>query len=127
MGIPLTDRKHARRLQYITGHARSGKLPDDIDWRALADPTTTTAIYMPVRTLEMLVARALAEGLDPSTPSAAIARATRPDQAVVAAPIGELAVRLAQAALPGPVLVMIGHALASQINGQANGRTSAQA
>ncbi len=52
LGIPLTDRDNSRRLQYVTGHARSGKLPDDIDWRALADPTTTTAIYMPVKTLD---------------------------------------------------------------------------
>ena len=90
LGLPLTDRKVSRRLQYITGHARNGRLPDDIDWRALADPSTTTAIYMPVRTLVALVARAVSEGLDPTTPAAAISRATRPDQAVVAAPIGEL-------------------------------------
>jgi uroporphyrin-III C-methyltransferase/precorrin-2 dehydrogenase/sirohydrochlorin ferrochelatase len=111
MGLSLTDRKHSRRLQYITGHAQSGKLPDDIDWRALADTATTTAIYMPVRTLESLVTRALAEGLDPATPAAAIARATRPDQQVIAGPISELPARLAQAALPGPVLVMIGRGL----------------
>ena len=51
LGLPLTDRKYSRRLQYVTGHAKNGQLPDDIDWRALADPATTTAIYMPVRTL----------------------------------------------------------------------------
>ena len=113
MGLSLTDRKHSRRLQYITGHAQSGQLPDDIDWRALADTATMTAIYMPVRTLEALVTRALAEGLDPSTPAVAIARATRPDQQVIAAPIGELPARLAQAALPGPVLVMVGRGLES--------------
>ena len=108
LGLPLTDRKHARRLQYVTGHAKDGKLPMDIDWRSLADPATTTAIYMPTRTLAALVAKATAAGLDPKTPALAIARATRPDQAVVAGPIGELAERLAQAALPGPVLVMLG-------------------
>jgi uroporphyrin-III C-methyltransferase/precorrin-2 dehydrogenase/sirohydrochlorin ferrochelatase len=108
LGIPLTDRDSSRRLQYVTGHARSGKLPDDIDWRSLVDPRTTTAIYMPVKTLEALVAKATAEGLDPTTPSLAISRATRPDQQVVAAPIGELPARIAVASLPGPVLVMLG-------------------
>ena len=108
LGLPLTDRKHARRLQYVTGHAKDGKLPMDIDWRSLADPATTTAIYMPTRTFATLVAKATAEGLDPKTPALAIARATRPDQAVVSGPIGELPERLAQAALPGPVLVMLG-------------------
>ena len=114
LGIPLTDRDNSRRLQYVTGHARSGKLPDDIDWRSLVDPTTTTAIYMPVKTLEALVAKATAEGLDPQTPSLAISRATRPDQRVVSAPIGELSVRIAEAKLPGPVLVMLGRIVGSQ-------------
>ena len=108
LGLPLTDRTHARRLQYVTGHAKNGALPDDLDWRSLADPTVTTAIYMPTRTLAALVAKATAEGLDPRTPALAIARATRPDQAVVTAPIGELPDRLAQMSLPGPLLVMIG-------------------
>src|SRR6185437_12677606 len=114
LGLPLTDRKHARRLQYVTGHSHEGALPQDLDWRSLADPDTTTAIYMPTRTLAALVARATAEGLDPLTPAIAIARATRPDQAVVSAPIGELPQRLTQAALPGPLLVMLGHVLGAQ-------------
>ena len=106
--IPLTDRKRARRLQYVTGHARSGALPADLDWQSLADPSTTTAIYMPTRTLVALVEKATAEGLDPQTPALAIARATRPDQATITAPIGELPALIAQAKLPGPVLVMVG-------------------
>jgi uroporphyrin-III C-methyltransferase/precorrin-2 dehydrogenase/sirohydrochlorin ferrochelatase len=112
LGIPLTDRDNSRRLQYVTGHAHSGKLPNDIDWRTLADPTTTTAIYMPVKTLEALVAKATAEGLDPQTPALAISRATRPDQQVVAAPISELPARIAEAKLPGPALVMLGRIVA---------------
>jgi uroporphyrin-III C-methyltransferase/precorrin-2 dehydrogenase/sirohydrochlorin ferrochelatase len=63
---------------------------------------------MPTRTLAALAEKAIAEGLDRNTPAIAISRATRPDQAVVTAPIAELAEQLAQAALPGPVLVMIG-------------------
>jgi uroporphyrin-III C-methyltransferase/precorrin-2 dehydrogenase/sirohydrochlorin ferrochelatase len=111
VGLPLTDRKRARRLQYVTGHARNGTLPSDFDWQSLADPTTTTAIYMPTRTLTALVESAIARGLDPRTPALAIARATRPDQTVVTAPISELPLRVAEAKLPGPVLVMLGHVL----------------
>jgi uroporphyrin-III C-methyltransferase / precorrin-2 dehydrogenase / sirohydrochlorin ferrochelatase len=113
LGIALTDRKKARRLQYVTGHAKQGGLPTDVDWRSLADPATTTAVFMPTRTLAALADKAIAEGLDPRTPAVAISRATRPDQAVVTAPIAELAVRLAQAGLPGPVLVMIGKTISS--------------
>lgn len=122
LGLSLTDRKHSRRLQYITGHAQNGQLPSDIDWRALADPVTTTAIYMPVRTLASLVAHAQANGLDPRTPAVAIARATRPDQQVVRSAIVDLPARLAEAQLPGPVLVMLGATvgdLAARANGPA--------
>jgi uroporphyrin-III C-methyltransferase/precorrin-2 dehydrogenase/sirohydrochlorin ferrochelatase len=118
LGIPLTDRTHARRLQYVTGHAHDGTLPADLDWQSLADPATTSAIYMPVRTLSALVAKATAEGLDPQTPALAIANATRPNQAVVQAPIGELPTRLAVAALSGPVLVMLGHVFGDKAGAQ---------
>jgi uroporphyrin-III C-methyltransferase/precorrin-2 dehydrogenase/sirohydrochlorin ferrochelatase len=120
LGLPLTDRKHARRLQFVTGHAKNGELPDDLDWRSLADPAATTAIYMPTRTLAALVTKATAEGLDPLTPALAIARATRPDQVVVTAPIGELAERIAQAALPSPVLVMLGRIIGERAYAQAH-------
>jgi uroporphyrin-III C-methyltransferase/precorrin-2 dehydrogenase/sirohydrochlorin ferrochelatase len=113
LGLPLTDRAHARRLQYITAHARSGVLPDDIDLQALADAATTTAIYMPVRTLAALTEKAIAAGLDPQTPALAVARATRPDQQVIAAPISELPAKLAEADLPGPVLVILGRVTAA--------------
>jgi uroporphyrin-III C-methyltransferase/precorrin-2 dehydrogenase/sirohydrochlorin ferrochelatase len=112
LGVSLTQRKDARRLQYVTGHGSDGRLPNDIDWRSLADPNATTVVYMPARTLAELAASAVAEGLDPATPAVAVARATRPDQVVVTAPIAELAARLAAAELPGPVVVMIGRTFA---------------
>jgi uroporphyrin-III C-methyltransferase / precorrin-2 dehydrogenase / sirohydrochlorin ferrochelatase len=115
LGLPLTERKRVRRLQYVTGHAtKNGSLPSDFDWQSLADPASTTAIYMPTRTLAALVEKAVAEGLDARTPAVAIARATRPDQAVVSAPVATLPQRLDEAALPGPVLVMIGRSLGEQ-------------
>jgi uroporphyrin-III C-methyltransferase/precorrin-2 dehydrogenase/sirohydrochlorin ferrochelatase len=113
LGVALTGRAQARRLQYLTGHARDGKLPEDIDWRSLADPATTTAIYMPAKTLAALVGKAIEQGLDPQTPAIAVARATRPDQAFVADTIRELPSRLARQNLPGPILVMLGRALAA--------------
>jgi uroporphyrin-III C-methyltransferase/precorrin-2 dehydrogenase/sirohydrochlorin ferrochelatase len=111
LALPLTGRGRGRRLQYVTGHARDGRLPDDLDWQSLADPSCTTAIYMPARTLSEFSAGAVAAGLDPATPALAVSRATRPDQQVVRAAIGELPARLAEARLPGPVLVIVGSAL----------------
>jgi uroporphyrin-III C-methyltransferase/precorrin-2 dehydrogenase/sirohydrochlorin ferrochelatase len=110
--VSLTHRGEARRLQYVTGHDRNGQLPDDIDWHALADPAVTTIVYMPKKTLRALSARAVAQGLDASTPAVAIANATRPDETIVAGTIRDIAERIEAAAPDGPVLVMIGKVLA---------------
>jgi uroporphyrin-III C-methyltransferase/precorrin-2 dehydrogenase/sirohydrochlorin ferrochelatase len=110
LGVSLTQRGRARRVQFITGHGADGALPDDIDWRSLADPAVTTDVYMPVKTLRALVVHAIAAGLDPATPAIAVARATRPDEARLVSTVAELPDRLAAAELPGPVVVMIGRA-----------------
>ncbi len=106
--VSLTRRAEARRVQYITGHGRDGKLPDDIDWASLADPAVTTAVYMPTRTLPDLVAKALDAGLDPATPAVAVAHATRDDERIIGGTIAGLPALLAAQASTGPVVVMIG-------------------
>jgi uroporphyrin-III C-methyltransferase/precorrin-2 dehydrogenase/sirohydrochlorin ferrochelatase len=104
----LTRRGAARRLQYITGHSRGGRLPADVDWTSLADPTVTTVVYMPTKTLPDLVDAALKAGLEPKTPAIAVASATRADEHVIAATIADLPERLAAERLAGPVVIMIG-------------------
>jgi uroporphyrin-III C-methyltransferase/precorrin-2 dehydrogenase/sirohydrochlorin ferrochelatase len=108
LGISLTERHIARRVQYVTGHAADGKLPSDIDWAAVADPGATTVIYMPRGTLDQFAARAIAEGLDPLTPAVAIAAATQADEQYASGALAEipgLAARLDPAA---PVTVIVG-------------------
>jgi uroporphyrin-III C-methyltransferase/precorrin-2 dehydrogenase/sirohydrochlorin ferrochelatase len=113
LGVSLTHRSLARRLQYVTGHGADGRLPADIDWTSLADPAATTIVYMPVRTLAALTDKALAAGLDPATPAVAVARATRADEAIIAATIADLPAQLVAEAPRGPVLVMIGRVFAA--------------
>jgi uroporphyrin-III C-methyltransferase/precorrin-2 dehydrogenase/sirohydrochlorin ferrochelatase len=108
LGISLTHRKDVRRVQYVTGHGADGRLPADLDWRSLADPSATTAVYMPTKTLGELTASAIAAGLDPATPALAVVNATRPNQSVIAAPIESIAERLGDLAPAGPVTVLFG-------------------
>jgi uroporphyrin-III C-methyltransferase/precorrin-2 dehydrogenase/sirohydrochlorin ferrochelatase len=119
--VSLTRRGKARRVQYLAGHGRDGKLPADIDWASVADPAVTTVVYMPTKTLPELVANALHAGLDPATPAVAVERATRADERVIAATIGDLPARLAAEPLSGPVVVMIGRTLADYVAAAARG------
>lgn len=114
----LTHRDHARRLQFVTAHARDGKLPKDLDFSALADRAATTVVYMPRRTLPELVARLIEAGIDPATPALAVFSATRPEQVVVSAPLTGLAAevdRAVEAGAAGPCLVLYGHALSEGV------------
>jgi uroporphyrin-III C-methyltransferase/precorrin-2 dehydrogenase/sirohydrochlorin ferrochelatase len=119
--VSLTHRALARRVQYVTGHDRDGKLPDDIDWQSLADPAATSIVYMPKKTMRALCTSAVAHGLDPATPAVAVANATRPDETIVAATIADIADRVDGSELGGPMLLMIGRALASVIGAQERG------
>jgi uroporphyrin-III C-methyltransferase/precorrin-2 dehydrogenase/sirohydrochlorin ferrochelatase len=121
LGLSLTHRAAARRLQYVTGHASNGRLPDDLDWRSLADPNATTAIYMPVRTLGKFSAQAIVAGLDPAMPAIAVCSATRPDESVIHASVASLPELLASAEWHGPVLVLIGRTLADAAIAKAAG------
>jgi uroporphyrin-III C-methyltransferase/precorrin-2 dehydrogenase/sirohydrochlorin ferrochelatase len=109
LGVSLTHRETARRVQYLTGHGADGRLPADIDWASIADPGATTVVYMPVKTHAAFAKAAIAAGLDGATPAVAMINATRPDEMVITAAIADLPARLAAADISGPAVVMIGH------------------
>jgi uroporphyrin-III C-methyltransferase/precorrin-2 dehydrogenase/sirohydrochlorin ferrochelatase len=111
LAVSLTHRDHARRLQFVTAHARDGKLPTDLDWHALIDKAATTVVYMGVKTLPALIQRLLAEGLAPATPAILVERATQIDERVIASAIADLPAEVAAAQPTGPCLVLIGEAL----------------
>jgi uroporphyrin-III C-methyltransferase/precorrin-2 dehydrogenase/sirohydrochlorin ferrochelatase len=110
LGLSLTHRDHARRLQYVTAHARDGKLPEDLCWEALADPAASTVIYMPGGTWIEMAARLVAAGLRPQTPAVAVVNATRADEQVIAATVTDLGARLAARSWSGPLLILYGEA-----------------
>src|SRR5258705_5435695 len=53
--VSLTLRSSARRVQFITRHARRGQLPAGFDLMGLAEPYATTAAFMPPGTFREIV------------------------------------------------------------------------
>jgi uroporphyrin-III C-methyltransferase / precorrin-2 dehydrogenase / sirohydrochlorin ferrochelatase len=68
LGVSLTHRASAHSVRLVTGHGREGALPQDLDWRGLADPATTLLVYMAGRTAGHLAERLIGCGLPPDTP-----------------------------------------------------------
>jgi uroporphyrin-III C-methyltransferase/precorrin-2 dehydrogenase/sirohydrochlorin ferrochelatase len=106
--MSLTERRHARRVQFVTGHGADGKLPEDIDWATVADRKVTTVLYMPRRTLDEFVRKALAKGLAPATPAIAIASASLPEQAHAAGTVAEIGALAEELPAGAPVTIVVG-------------------
>jgi len=113
--IPLTDRRHTRRVQFVTGHCEAGGAPAH-DWQSLADPWTVTAFYMSARTFADMLPQLVAAGLDPATPALAISAATTPRSTRIACAVADLPAALAERALPQPCLILLGKGVAHASN-----------
>jgi uroporphyrinogen III methyltransferase/synthase len=106
-GIPLTDRRHASAVAFVTGHEDPAKPESLLDWDALARFPGTLVFYMGMGRLDH-VARALIDnGKDPQTPAAVVHAATTGRQQTLTAPLAELAARARDAGLTAPALVIV--------------------
>ena len=95
-------------MRFVTGHSKKGVLPEDIDWRAIADPTTTTMFYMGGRTAGEIGARLIAEGLPPETPVLIAANISRPDERRWHGTLASLGEGMAEIGHDNPVLFGVG-------------------
>ncbi len=119
LNVSLTHRDHAKRLQLVTGHSREGRLPDTLDWQALADQHATTAVYMAQRTLAELTQKLIASGMPPATPAVATFNLTRADARTITGTIATLPGLLQTDGIKGPCLVLIGEVFRAATTGQA--------
>ena len=107
-GIPLTRRHTARRVQYITGADVTGELPDDLNWAALADPQSTTVVYMGKRTFPMLAAKLIERGLSPDTPALLAESLGHADEKLVRTTIAKLAAQLSEGSASATAVILFG-------------------
>lgn len=114
LGLSLTHRDCAQSVRFVTGHARSGELSDDLDWRGLADPATTLVFYMGARTAPLIAARLLEYGLDQATPVVVATGVSRASQSIWRGTLTELCAGTFTIDRTLPVLIGVGQAFAEQ-------------
>jgi uroporphyrinogen III methyltransferase/synthase len=107
-GIPVTDRRHSASFAVATGHKDPSRPREELDLEGLARSADTLVVLMAMRNLEAIVARILAGGRDPGTPSAVVMLGTTPRQRTVEAPLAELPARVREAGLGAPAVVVVG-------------------
>ena len=109
-GIPLTHRKHAQSVRFVTAH--SGDSMGSLDWATLARERQTLALYMGVAGLGTIRDQLVRHGRTPSTPVAIVENGSRSNQRVVLATLAELEDAGRAAAVKSPALVIVGEVAA---------------
>jgi uroporphyrin-III C-methyltransferase len=111
-GLSLTLRGKARKLVFITAHARAGQALD-LDWTTLADPQLTLAIYMGKAVADTVAMTLIRAGLSPETPAMVVENASLPSERIVRSRLDLLGVATGAAVTDGPALLIIGEAVAT--------------
>ena len=111
-GIPVTHRDAASAVAFVTGHEDPAKAESALDAKGLAAFPGTLVFYMGVKNLPLIADALIAAGRDPAEPAAVVRRGTLPDQQTVAAPLADIAERVAEAGLKAPAITVIGPAVA---------------
>ncbi len=107
-GIPLTRRLTARRVQFITGHDVDGRLPEDVNMAALADPEATTVVFMGKRTFASLAQKLVGFGLPSDTPALLAEAVSTPEQTLTRTTITALVETLKGEMASTPALILYG-------------------
>ena len=111
-GISLTLRGMARRLQFVTAHAKAGE-ELNLDWKALADPDATLVVYMGRAAAAEVAERLIEAGLDAATPVMVVENASLPQERRFSTRLDLLGLAVKTAIGNGPALLLIGKAVAA--------------
>lgn len=110
-GLSLTLRGQARRLTFVTAHARAGEALD-LDWKSLASVDTTLAIYMGRAAASEIARCLIGAGRDPTTPVLIVVNASLPDERVIRGRLSALAFLVDTISDHDPAMLLIGEAMA---------------
>lgn len=109
-GTSLTLRGSARKLTFVTAHARKGERLD-LDWNLLADPKGTLAIYMGKAAASEIAQSLIAAGLASDMPALIVENASLPDERLIRTELGRMAQTIKLVSSSGPALLVIGEAV----------------
>jgi uroporphyrin-III C-methyltransferase len=112
LGTSLTLRGLARKLTFVTAHARAGE-ELVLDWEALADPAATLAVYMGKAAAGMISRELIAAGLAADTPVAMVESASLPSERIFRTRLDLLPLAARTALGDGPALLLVGAAMGS--------------
>ncbi len=107
-GIPVTDRRYASSVAFITGHEAQSKESSSLAWPETAHAADTLVFLMGMRNLSRIVEQLIYHGREPETPAAVIQRGTLGTQKVVVGTLDSICISVQQHALKPPGILIVG-------------------
>ena len=107
----LTLRGLARKLTFVTAHARAEEKLN-LDWKRLAEPDATLAVYMGRSAAGEIARELIAAGRPADTPVMIAVNASRPDERILRGQLGALGFLVRAISDDAPTLLLIGEAVA---------------
>jgi len=101
--IPITDRKTASAVAFLTHHQAMNTA--EAEWQAWVAAQATLVIYMPGYEYGQIVRRLMSAGMRGNTPCALVSRATARDERVLRTTVEKLPEAVH---LPSPTLLFVG-------------------
>jgi len=107
-GIPLTHRKFASSVVFVTGHEDFEKSKDAVRWKKLAKSTDTIVVMMGLSRIGIISKHLLSGGMDKKTPVAVIQDGTTSKQKMITGTISNIAQKIKQSKIRPPSIIIIG-------------------
>lgn len=106
-GIPLTHRDYASSVAVVTGH-RAGDSGIPVKWDKLASAVDTIVVLMGMESLDAIVQKLIAGGLDPKLPVAVVEQGTTKRQRVFISRLDTIVGETKKNDVKPPAVVVIG-------------------
>ena len=104
-GVPLTHRKSAQGVIFVTAHGTGENEPD---WAALVNTRMTLVVYMGVARCAAVRSALLGAGLPPSMPTLVVENASLPRERQLRTTLGRLADDVVAHEIESPAIMVIG-------------------
>ncbi|HEU5487987.1 MAG TPA: uroporphyrinogen-III C-methyltransferase [Candidatus Nitrosotalea sp.] len=107
-GIPLTHRKYASSVVFVTGHEDAKKSEGVVEWKKLAKAVDTIVIMMGLSRLEIISKQLISGGLSKNTPVAVIQNGTTDEHRMIKGTLSNISKKVIQSKIKPPSIVVVG-------------------
>lgn len=107
-GIPLTHRKFASSVVFVTGHEDAKKSEGVVDWKKLAKAVDTIVIMMGLSRIDIISKKLISGGLSKNTPVAVIQNGTTDEHRMIKGTLSNISKKISEAKIKPPSIIVVG-------------------